>query len=509
MRNAGSTDIIAKKNIQSPPDLLLWGIIVVATFLRVFRLDALTEFLGDQGRAVLVLYDWVHRGIFPLAGPTTLSGQHLGPFFYYLLFPGYLLSGGPVGVSLWMALLGVLATYLLYKTINIIYGRVPALAVSLLYAVAPAIVKQDRIIWEPNLVPLFAILFAWLLIQQHNRISFRRVLAQGAVCGILVQLHYPNVFFIGLLAIVSFGHSVRLKLWRYIPIATLGWLIGFMVILAPFLIYESAHGFTDIRGTYETVVNMGTTVGKRETLLHAWEYAGRVIGKMLPNVNTPVVVLFFIGWFIFLIGHFTSWNVVWTIWFLLGSLAIGRYSGVVFDHYLNFLIPVPFFMLGSVISAARSKVWQVIVLGCVGVVVVTQLGKTDIFSGGTGDIGRTSQAVRQMIQGAGSSPFSFTLIRSRSFSDLHYRYYFRVMGREPEQVMSDGYKILYLVCGKPICPDVGSITSQLTIPVMCYDAHCSEFYPSIPLAKDWSFVREEPIGSTGVNLGELYVFYRK
>lgn len=509
MRKSGLTGIITKKHTSGPVDWWQLGIIFVALALRLYRIGSLTEFLGDQGRTMLVLYDWVHSGIVPLAGPTTLSGQHLGPFFYYLLMPGYLLSGGPIGVSVWMALLGVLATYLLYSAVRMVYGRVPALAVSALYAVAPAVVQQDRIIWEPNLVPLFAILFVWLAIRQHHHISFPTVLAQGAVCGILLQLHYPNIFFLALLGLVSFGHSVRLKHWKYIPLATVGWLIGFLVAMVPFMIYESAHGFTDIKGIVNVFVSAGSGMGKREMLMHAWEYAGRVIGKMLPHVFTPTVVVFLVGWCIFLVGHFTSWNIFWTVWFVFGVLAIARYSGVVFDHYLNFLIPAPFFMVGSVLSRVLPKLWQTAALLCVGIVVLMQLGKTDVISYGNHDVARVSAAVKLMAIEAGSTPFSFTLIKSKSFSDLHYRYFFRVSGREPAPVMSDMYQLLFLVCDEAKCPDGSVIRAKPGVPVLCYDPHCSEFYPTIPLTRDWSYVREEPIEVRGSKLGQIYVFRRR
>jgi 4-amino-4-deoxy-L-arabinose transferase-like glycosyltransferase len=484
-------------------------IISVATFLRVFRLDALTEFLGDQGRTMLVLYDWVHRGVFPMSGPSTLSGHYLGPFFYYILVPGYVFSGGSaIGVSLWMALLGVLATYILYKAVHIIYGRFPAIVVSALYAVSPAIVMQDRIIWEPNLVPLFAIMFAWLSIQQHHRVSFRRVLAQGAVCGVLVQLHYPNIFFIALLGVVSFGHSIRVKYWKYVPQATLGWLIGFILVLTPFLIYESGHGFADIRGIADVFLSGGSGMGKRETLMHAWDYAGRVIGKMLPGITAPVVIALGIGWTAFLIANFNSWNIFWSVWFALGVLAMARYNGVVYDHYLNFLIPVPFFMTASVVSRLRG-IAQTIGVIVVVLILITQVAKTDILAPGNNDIRRVSAAVTEMIKQSGDRQFSFTLINGRSFSDMHYRYYFRTMGSVPEPVSSNRYTNLYIVCDSTTCPSTGELTGRNDLSVLCYDAHCSGSYPTIPLMTHWRFVKEEPIQNNTIKLGAIYLFNRR
>ena len=51
MAISGLTGIITNKNRSGTTDLWQRGIIFLAIFLRVYRFDTLTEFLGDQGRA--------------------------------------------------------------------------------------------------------------------------------------------------------------------------------------------------------------------------------------------------------------------------------------------------------------------------------------------------------------------------------------------------------------------------------------------------------------------------
>ena len=182
------------------------GIICVATFLRIFRIGTLTEFLGDQGRTMLTMRDFLEGGIVPIIGPSTLSGHNVGPMFYYLLVPGY--PGGPIGTSLWVALLGVLAVVVMYETARLMFGLWPARLSALLWAVSPLIVFADRVIWEPNLVPLFAALYIYLLYRVHMHWFRWAWVSLGAVVGILVQLHYPNVFFIGLTGLSLVGSMV-------------------------------------------------------------------------------------------------------------------------------------------------------------------------------------------------------------------------------------------------------------------------------------------------------------
>ena len=68
-------------------------LLIIAVALRLWNLTAGTEFLGDQGRTFLhVLSAWESKTI-PLLGPTVLSGQHLGPVYYFLIAPFLIGSG--------------------------------------------------------------------------------------------------------------------------------------------------------------------------------------------------------------------------------------------------------------------------------------------------------------------------------------------------------------------------------------------------------------------------------
>ena len=86
--------------------ILVILVMLVAIFLRFYNLTQHMSFSYDQGRDFLVLQDMV-EGDLKLVGPTTgIDGFHIGPFFYYILLPGFVLSGGsPYGVAIWQALL--------------------------------------------------------------------------------------------------------------------------------------------------------------------------------------------------------------------------------------------------------------------------------------------------------------------------------------------------------------------------------------------------------------------
>src|SRR5258706_3613130 len=95
---------------------LLATILLAALFVRVYRVTELLQFYYDQGRDALVIWDLWHKGRPFLIGPITgLKGIFLGPFFYYLIAPFYLLGGGnPAYPAVFVSFLSVCALAVLY-----------------------------------------------------------------------------------------------------------------------------------------------------------------------------------------------------------------------------------------------------------------------------------------------------------------------------------------------------------------------------------------------------------
>lgn len=470
------------------------SILSIAAILRVFRIAELTEFLGDQGRTMLVMYDFVHRGVVPLSGPTTLTGHSLGPFFYYLLLPGYLVSGGnPLVVSMWMALLGVVSVGVLYEVVRRMFGIWPARASSLLWAISPFIISSDRVIWEPNLVPLFSILFLSLLYRAHQEWKLLNWVGVGAVVGILVQLHYPTIVF-ALLTAVYIGGAVVIRrvILKEALMASLWWLMGSVVVLAPFLWYEYTVGFSDVNGIAKLFAGGSEIiVGKRMMVDLTLENSFRIFGRAIPFMSKQSIVWVLAFWGAFLVWKPTKKNVFFTLWLFFGLAGMARFTGVVHDHYLYFLLPVPFFMVASIVDSVPNKK---IALSVVVLISLLQFAKTDMFYTGNNDIARVQRVVGELREELGSEPFSFTLINSRSFSDLHYRYYMKIFSLKPSLITDDSYKWLVLICDSDKCPD--DTPSWKEVKVLCYDKHCSGTYPTVDLRK-WKYKATR---------GRLYLF---
>lgn len=464
---------MARSIKPSFPIIALIALLLIAAFLRLYRITELTEFLGDQGRTGIHIYQaWKDR-ILPLVGPTVLSGEHLGPAFYYLIAPAFILTGfNPVMPAVFTALLGVGAVGLLWWLASVLFSWQIATMLSALWAVSPQIVASDRVLWEPNIIPFFIFLYLVALYKHWGVIA-------GLALGILVQLHYPNLIFIGLTLLYGLRRGI---------------VLGFLLALSPFLFYESTHNFENILGV---LTNFSSSGGEWRLTANILDYSSRVMHRLAP-VSGAFFVLF-----LPLLLKPTFWKIFIGFWFASGIMAMSLYRGVVFDHYLFFLLPATFLLFGFLLNWLKEKSHIIVPAMLVAALFLFHLSKTDIFKPGLNDIVRTRAVVQEIERQTGNQSFSFGLIASRSFSDLHYRFFFLTQGLKPQSIVSHDYQTLFLVCEMTSCPTGDDLLRQGKVQILCYDAHCEGEYPKIPLSS-WKIVSSADVGGA-----RLYQYQRQ
>src|SRR3990167_9969440 len=142
---AQKTPQVKFKIQNSKVKIILLGILALAAALRLYRIGDYMNFLGDEGRDALVVYNILH-GKLTLLGPTSsVGGFFLGPIYYYFMAPFLLLFNyNPVGPAVMVALIGIATTYLLYKICEIFFNRKVAIFAALLYSISPLIFSYSR-----------------------------------------------------------------------------------------------------------------------------------------------------------------------------------------------------------------------------------------------------------------------------------------------------------------------------------------------------------------------------
>ena len=179
------------KSSFSKSAIILSLILLVASFLRLYRIRDYIVFLGDEGRDALVWHDMVVNREFTFLGPTaSVGGFYLGPIYYYFALPFYFVFRDPVGPAIFVALLGVATVWLVYFVTKSWFGKTSGLFASGIYAIASLIVRYSRASWNPNPVPFFSLLGVYLAATGAKEKKWWKLIGAGICLGILWQLHY-------------------------------------------------------------------------------------------------------------------------------------------------------------------------------------------------------------------------------------------------------------------------------------------------------------------------------
>ncbi len=102
---------------------LIISILLIAAFFRLFNIYGYAEFLGDQGRDLIIIRDFlVNHNLFFIGPQTSIGNMYLGPYFYYLIAPSLWLSNfDPIGPAIFIALVGIATVYLVFYLVKKIF----------------------------------------------------------------------------------------------------------------------------------------------------------------------------------------------------------------------------------------------------------------------------------------------------------------------------------------------------------------------------------------------------
>jgi len=295
---------------------------VVAVAIRLINFKQLLYFTWDQGRDYFAVQKIV-QGDLTLIGPTTgLHGFFLGPLWFYLGVPGYLLGqGSPFFFSLWYALVtltaiplfGWLSTYLFSK------NKLLQLSLFSLLCFSSGSVEGSIRILSPMIAIPLMILF-YLLLTKSKKINW---------------LSFPAFIFLGLTLQAEFAYAVL-----FIP-------LGFFALLM-------LHGKRFIKPLVYASAGLGLTL--------APQLFFEIKNKFVMTTS--------------LLSHFTSkadqitWLKLWTqrpqtLMAVTKTQLIGNYKGVFSWLVFIFLVFLILLAAKKIIKPVQKKIsyeWLILII---------------------------------------------------------------------------------------------------------------------------------------------------
>lgn len=461
---------------------LIISILLLGAVLRLYRIGDYMTFLGDEGRDVLVVKH-ILEGDPTLLGPRASAGDFfLGPIYYYLMTPFLWLWGlDPVGPAIMVALFGVATIFLVYYMGKKFFSVQTSLIAAFLYAISPLVIVYSRSSWNPNVMPFFTLFTMIILYKGIVQQKINYFIVVGFLLGIIMQLHYLGTFVALIIALFTLiGSTLVIKknwivLIKQLVIRYAVIFIGFLIGFAPFLLFEIRNGFPNSQNIFKFIFN--NTVEKEQIGAPYSEIVSdvfvRVFGRLLVNFPEPrhfelyddtLLSVWTLGIIIFgaisivlllKMKDKVQMSMIFT-WLFVGILAFGLYKKPIYDYYFGFLFPIPFLLVGNLITSLYSvKKGFLLSKGAAvllfGVILIPNIYFAPVQYEPNRQKGQVQGISEFVLSQTGGKSFNFALITGGN-SDHGYRYFFELNNRAPVTIENE-----------IIDPERKTVTDQLLV----------------------------------------------
>lgn len=507
----------------------LAAILVLAAYLRLYKISGYMTFLGDEGRDVLVVMRMIVNHKFTLLGPTaSVGGFFLGPIYYYFMLPFlWAWNLNPVGPAVMVALFGVATVYLVFKVGREFFHPLAGLIAASLYALSPLVIAYSRSSWNPNLVPFFSLLLIYLLWLAVEKKKTSTLLLVGFVLGIGLQLHYLFIFLFAVTLAWFLLYARSIPVVRSFLLVGAGFLVGY----SPFLAFELRHNFPNTQSVIRFVLSgkdTGVSAGFLRTIddvvfrlfgrllyrlpdgsvwntLPSWQLASWFIGTRTTIFVSFLFLVVLVSSSIRFVGQIFAWLTsgqtneqkarlyrgaqLMLLWFSTVVVLFGLYRKAIYDYYFGILFAFPFLIAGLLLFTVWKTRWgkAAALLLWGGLIYLNWQGRPFLHPPNN-QLAQSRVIAQTALEQTGGKPFNFALITGAN-SDHTYRYFFETAGQAPITIEND-----------QVDPKRTTVTDQLI--VICELSDCKPL--GHPLWEIAGFGRAEIVGVREVPFVKIF-----
>jgi len=475
--------------------IILFVVILLAAFLRLWRLPEYMTFLGDEGRDALAVKHVIVDHRFRLIGPvTSIGNMYLGPLYYYLILPAmFIFKLSPVGPALMVAVLGIITVYLIYLFGKEWIGEKGAMIAAFLYAISPTVIIYSRSSWNPNVMPFFALLSLFGIWRVWQKRQFIWLPILGITLSFCIQSHYlgllifPTVFIFWLITLIEMVKKKEKLKTFFLQTLLLLVLFGFLTVL-PLVWFDLRHGSINANAFKEFFTVRQTTVNLKpyKAIPKFVDLTVQVFTRLISGKDAfwgPIVSgLTFLFLLIFLVFDifkkktkgFLKENkgiIFLFVWFLVGLFGLGNYKQNIYDHYFGFFFPVPFLFIGWLLARIcnfkKIKIGALIVVLVLAFLTFLSFKESPLRYPPNNQFGRTQEVAKFVIEKSEDKPFNLALIAERNYDDA-YAFFLEIWGYKPvrieplntEETITDQ---LFVICEKLPCEPINHPKAEIAM----------------------------------------------
>ena len=413
------------------------------------------EFLGDQGRDVVIIKDFLQNGNLFFIGPqTSIGNMYLGPFFYYLIAPSLFLSNyNPVGPAIFIAFLSVATVFLIYFVGNRWFSRSVGLISAFLFAISPVVIKYSNFIWNPNVMPFFSLLFVYFFFESFRSKKYHLFLYASLSFVMVINSHYLGLAllpFTGLFWLYNLIKFIKTKSKQLKPFLKYTFLAAFIFILSltPQILFDIKHDGQNSKAlltffTYrETTVNIKAYKAIPEMPALFNQINTDLLAGRNETVGLIISIVFIIGLLplIFKLNKQKNSSLIIFFWYLSGLVALALYKQHVYAHYFAFLFPAVFILAGFLINKFKLIGIPFLIL-----ITVVSFIENPFRYQPNNQLKTVNQIADLIIINSDNQDFNFALLAKQNY-DPPYRY---VLGNKQAKIVNlpdNMTEQLFVVC---------------------------------------------------------------
>lgn len=333
-------------NSKAKNNYFTWIIMILilgaGLFLRLYNGAELFNYTHDQDLAGWIIKDVVVNHHLRLIGQlTSTPGVFIGPLFYYLLIPFYLLfKMDPIGGIYLVAVLGAFTIWSVYFVFSKIFNKNAGLIGALIYSVSYYTVFNDREVVPTMPLMLWSVWFFytnWLILKGDQKKGF-------IFAAVLTALMWH----------INFGLAILLPVYLFsfwlskkkLQIKPLGIFLVLLILLsAPLILFEARHGFSQTKSIiFSATQSQGDILKGTAKIAKIFDVVIKDVTDLLwgypPNVPKSLAFWLVTISSIFLLIKKKIENktfYIMAVWFFITTGFFAVYSKPVSEYYLNSL----------------------------------------------------------------------------------------------------------------------------------------------------------------------------
>lgn len=319
---------------------VILSILLIGLLLRVYKFEVLFQYNHDQDLLSWFVKDILENKHLRLIGQETSNpGVFIGPLFYYLLIPFYILSGmDPIG-GIWFSVIsGCLAIASFYFVFSKIFNKNVGLIAAFIYSVSSYTVFTDREVvpTQPAMMWTVWYLYAvFLILKGRQKWGF---LLAGILLGLIWHINLALGLLVPLILVAWVFSREKLSV-KYVSFG----IIAALLIASPVILFELKHNFQQVHSVVAALTTDKAHVQGTGMGLAKLDRTFQLINKNTTSLFFPflsqlhadivTIILIICAAFIYrrkliekrLFLIVVSWQLLFIIFFTLNPINLSEY----------------------------------------------------------------------------------------------------------------------------------------------------------------------------------------